>query len=93
MVYRKLEIAYFLPLYPKRVDEVIYSVKMFVYKETTIFNCMVYWMMFILLIVVGIIKIVLTKLKVEKCHKIMTYISMLSSIFTSFIKRRTTFKK
>ncbi len=69
-----------LPLYPNATDEYIYSVKLFAYAQTTLFNRVVYWIMFTALIGVGILKILLTELRIEKCNKLMTGISMLLSI-------------
>lgn len=69
-----------LPLYPNTIDGYVYSVNLFSYMETTSFNRLIYWIMFILLVVVGILKILLTKLHVTKSNKIVTGISMGLSI-------------
>lgn len=69
-----------LPLYPKPVDGYISSVNLFAYAETTAFNRMVYWGMFLVLIVIGWIKIILTQLKITKCQKFLLAISMVLSI-------------
>lgn len=58
-----------LPLYPKPIDGYIFSVNFFSYTETTWFNRWIYWIMFIALIGIGIVKIVLTQFKIEKGHK------------------------
>ena len=58
-----------LPLYPKPIDGYIFSVNLFSYTETTWFNRWIYGIMFIILIMVGIVKIVLTQFKIEKGHK------------------------
>ena len=58
-----------LPLYPKPINGYIFSVNLFSYTETTWFNRWIYWIMFIILIMVGIVKIVLTQFKIEKGHK------------------------
>ena len=71
-----------LPLYPKPIDGYIFSVNLFSYTETTWFNRWIYWIMFIALIGIGIVKIVLTQFKLEKGHKIVTCSSMLLSILT-----------
>lgn len=67
-----------LPLYPKPVGEFIYSVNLFSYtgKSQLIFF---YWISFIALILVGVVKVVLNLLKVEKIKPV-TFISMLLSI-------------
>ena len=71
-----------LPLYPNPVDGYVFSVNLFLYTETTSFNRLVYWIMFVALIVIGVVKILLTQLKIEKGHKIMTGSSMGLSILT-----------
>lgn len=67
-----------LPLYPKPVGEFIYSVNLFSYtgkSQMIIF----YWISFIALILVGVVKVILNLLKVEKIKPV-TFISMLLSI-------------
>lgn len=71
-----------LPLYPKRTDGYIFSVNLFAYAQTTSFNLLTYWILFSVLIVIGIVKIMLTQFKIEKGHKVITSISMVSSILT-----------
>ena len=58
-----------LPLYPKPINEYIFSVNLFSHTETTWLNRWIYWIMFIALIGIGIVKIVLTQFKIEKEHK------------------------
>ena len=69
-----------LPLYPNTVDGFVYSVNLLAYTETTPFNRAIYWFLFSPLIIIGGVKILLTKLGIEEKHKIMTGISMLLSI-------------
>lgn len=71
-----------LPLYPNPVNGYIYSVNLFEYKITTVLNRLVFWILFIALIVIGLIKIVLTRLKVLKGNRILTWCSVVMSIFT-----------
>ena len=71
-----------LPLYPNPIEGYIFSVNLFAYTERTVFNRLIYWMMFIALIVVGVAKILLTQFKIEKGQKIMTGSSMVLSILT-----------
>ncbi len=70
----------FLPLYPNTVDGFVYSVNLFAYAETTLFNRFSYWVLFVSLITIGVVKILLTKLEFKKSHKMMTGLSMLLSI-------------
>lgn len=65
-----------LPLYPNTIDGYIGSVNLFAYTETSLTNRFIYWILFVLLIVTGIVKILLTKFRSEKNHKISTDISM-----------------
>ena len=58
-----------LSLYPKPINGYIFSVNLFSHTETTWLNRWIYWIMFIILIMVGIVKIVLTQFKIEKGHK------------------------
>ena len=69
-----------LPLYPNTVDEFVYSVNLLAYTETTSFNLVIYWVLFVSLIMVGVVKILLTKLGIKKSHKMVTGISMLLNI-------------
>ena len=65
-----------LPLYPKTVEGYIYSVSLLAYTETTPLNRMIYWVMFVSLIISGVIKLLLVKVKTEKGHRIVTDISI-----------------
>ena len=69
-----------LPLYPNTVDEFVYSVNLLAYAETTSFNRVIYWVLFVSLIMVGVVKILLTKLGIKKSHKMVTGISVLLNI-------------
>ena len=69
-----------LPLYPNTVNGFVYSVNLLAYAETTSFNRVIYWVLFVSLIMVGAVKILLTKFRNEKKHKIVTGISMLLNI-------------
>ena len=65
-----------LPFYPNTIDGYIGSVNLFAYTETSSTNRLIYWLLFGSLIVTGIVKILLTKFRPEKKHKISTDISM-----------------
>ena len=69
-----------LPLYPNTLDEFVYSVNLLAYAETTSFNRVIYWGLFVSLIMVGVVKILLTKLGITKSYKMVTGISMLLNI-------------
>lgn len=69
-----------LPIYPNVVDGFVYSVNLFAYTQTTSLNRILYWIMFVSLVVIGIIKLLLTKFRMEKCNKTMIGVSMVFSI-------------
>lgn len=73
-----------LPLYPNPKDGYIYSVNLFVYTETTTFNLWVYWILYISLIGIGVVKVILNQMKMEKGRKVITEISIGLSIVTVF---------
>lgn len=58
-----------LPLYPNLIDGYIYSVNLFAYTQTTTFNHVIYWTMFVALILVGGLKVLLNQMKIEKGWK------------------------
>lgn len=72
-----------LPLYPNPINGYIYyiySVNLFAYKETTSFNRMLYWIMFLALVLVGAVKIIITQFELNKGQKIVTAFSIVLSI-------------
>ena len=69
-----------LPLYPNTVDGFVYSVNLLAYEETTSFHRLIYWFLFVSLIIIGIVKILLIRLGIEKCHRIMTGVSMILNV-------------
>lgn len=71
-----------LPLYPKSMGQYIASVNLFSYTETTDFNRMVSFGVFVLLVVAGITEIIVTQLKMIKANKVLMTCSMLLSIAT-----------
>lgn len=71
-----------LPLYPNPINGYIYSVNLFDYTETTSFNRMLYWIMFLALVLVGTVKIFITQFELNKGQKIVTDISIVLSIMT-----------
>ena len=69
-----------LPLYPNMVNGFVSSVNLFAYTQITSLKRFLYWSMFMLLIAVGIVKLLLTKFKIERWNERMTGISMVFSI-------------
>lgn len=71
-----------LPLYPNPIDGYIYSVNLFSYTDTSLVNIVFYWIVYIVLIVFGIVKIVMTRLNVEKGQTFVTGCSLCVSVLS-----------
>ena len=69
-----------LPLYPNKIDDYIYSVNLFNYTQTAVFNLVIMWSFYLALILIGISKILLTQLNIEKGKKVITNISLVLGI-------------
>jgi len=69
-----------LPIYPNAVDGFVYSVNLIAYTETTPVLRLVHWVLFILLILAGVLKMLLIKFGVEKGNKLLTGSSMVLGI-------------
>ena len=70
------------PLYPKTVNGFVYSVNLWAYAETALYNRMVYWVLFLALIALGICKILQTQLHIENGNTIITNFSFALSVVT-----------
>ena len=76
----------FLPLYPNTIDDFVYSVNLFRYAKATSFHRSVYWGAFLILIITGILKILMTKYENRKKNWILTAFSMiLSTLLVLFL--------
>ena len=69
-----------LPLYPKTIDGFVYSVNLWNYSETAVYNRIVYWSVFMLQILIGIGKLLQNKLKVTTRKQVLTWSSAALSI-------------
>lgn len=69
-----------LPLYPKTVDGCIYSVNLFAYTEAAQLNRSVYWVLFLLLVFLGLLKVLLTQFRKKRYQKQIAYCSMMIGI-------------
>ncbi len=78
-----------LPLYPKRIEGYVYSVNLFAYTEGTVLIRLLYWIIFVVLIGLGITKVVLLKTEKEKNYKVLTDLSMVLHILTIFFLAAT----
>lgn len=66
----------FLPLYPKPVDGYIYSVNLLNYVDNNIVIIRIYWVLFMALAVLGLIKVLLIYFKSVKHEKTLTVLSV-----------------
>ena len=71
-----------LPLYPNAIDGFVYSVNLLNYTQVSGINKTVYWFFFALLIFVGILKVILVRLKAKKGNKLLVEISIVIGILT-----------
>ena len=69
-----------LPLYPNQIDDYIYSVNLFHYTQTAVFNLVIMWSFYVALMVVGIGKVLLTQFNIEKGQKLITNISLVLGV-------------
>lgn len=69
-----------LPLYPKTVDGYIYSVNLWMYDETAVYNKTVYWLLFLALIASGVWKLLQSHWKAEKGKNALTTFSFILGI-------------
>ena len=71
-----------LPLYPNLSDGYIASVNLFAYTQTAPWTRWVCWALYAALIVVGGVKVLLSRRKIEKGQKTLTEASLVLSILT-----------
>ena len=70
----------FLPLYPDIVNGFVYSVSLLNYTEISEFNKIIYFISFFSLIILGILKLIFTKVKKERFNNILTVASVVLNI-------------
>ena len=71
-----------LPLYPNTIDGFVYSVNLLNYTQTTMLNRTICWIVFMSLVIIGAVKVILARIKAEKCSKILMKISIVISALT-----------
>ncbi len=71
-----------LPLYPQTIGEHIYSVSLPSFTEISFLNAAIYWTLYILLIITGILKICFTQLNMNKVGRIASLCSMVLGTLT-----------
>ena len=69
-----------LPIYPNRIDGIYYAVSLPDYVQAGSLKCTLYWAVFILLVIIGAVKILLTRLRQERGSRIITAISVIVGI-------------
>lgn len=69
-----------LPLYPDIVNGFVYSVSLLNYTEISEFNKIIYFISFFSLIILGILKLIFTKVKKERFNNILTVASVVLNI-------------
>ena len=69
-----------LPLYPKRVEEFVYSVNLWMYTETAAYNLLVYWVLFLALVGCGLWKLFQTQFRIRTGSRLCNGLSFALSI-------------
>lgn len=72
--------AIFLPIYGKKEGGYIYAVNLLSFTDTTVFNLMMYWCIFIVLIGLGIVKLLFTQFDKVLWGRIITKVSLVVNI-------------
>lgn len=71
-----------LPLYPNLIDGYCYSVNLLAYTQTSLFNRLIYGFLFASLMLIGGLKVILNRMKLERGQRIITDVSIFLSIIT-----------
>ena len=74
-----------LPLYPKTINNHVYSVNLFLHSDISSVNRAIYLSMFILLILFGTVKIIVSQMKVIKGRNVLTNTSVVVNIVVVLI--------
>ena len=69
-----------LPIYPNKIDGVYFAVSLPDYVQAGSLKCVLYWTLFVLMMIIGAVKILLTRLRQEKGSRIITAISVIVGI-------------
>ena len=71
-----------LPLYPNLIDGYYYSVNLLAYTQASLFNRLIYGFLFASLMLIGGLKVILNRMKLERGQRIITDVSIFLSIIT-----------
>lgn len=74
-----------LPLYPKTINNHVYSVNLFLHSDISSVNRAIYLSMFIVLILFGTVKIIVNQMKIMKGRNVLTNISVVLNIVVVLI--------
>lgn len=77
-----------LPLYPNTIEGYVYSVNFLHYTQVPQFTKIICSVIFVMLIVSGVAKVALTRLKIEKGNKLLTEISIIISVLMVIVLDR-----
>ncbi|MBQ4340016.1 MAG: helix-turn-helix transcriptional regulator [Firmicutes bacterium] len=84
MLFGIVDLFYFLlivlPLYPKTIGGYIYSVNLLGFTEVSQWILWSYWILFAVMMIVGVVRILLEEKKIEKYNRTLSYISVVISI-------------
>lgn len=69
-----------LPLYPNTIDGFVYSVNLLNYTQVSQLNKAIFWVGFVSLVLLGVVKIIFTRIKLEQANKIFLVLSTAISI-------------
>ena len=75
-------LLFFLPLYPNKIDEIIYSVSLFDFWETSSSISIIYLFLFSAMIIFGVVGLILTRFSMKKGKKFLKVVSFATNIFT-----------
>lgn len=70
-----------LPLYPNIIDEFVYSVNLMNYTQVSQINKIIYWVIYIVLLLLGIFEIIFVKTKKEKSSRLVMNASVIFNAF------------
>lgn len=71
-----------LPLYPNEIEGFVYSVSLMGYTQISAVNLRIYWVLYILLLITGIIKLVLL---ISKAENLKNYITIMSVVLNVLV--------
>ena len=74
-----------LPLYPKTINNHVYSVNLFLHSDISSVNRVIYLSMFIVLILFGTVKIIVNQMKIMKGRNVLTNTSVVVNIVVVLI--------